>query len=80
MSWAEFARRFHHGQEIGRDATDEQLRVYYDNGHEVGCVRQDRHTTTSTLEILGEDDAASARDWCRRVAMRPSSPPSPSRT
>jgi hypothetical protein len=79
MSWAEFAKRFHHGQEIGRDVTGEELRVFYDDGERVGCVRQNRRTTTSTLEILSDEDAACAREWCRRVAERGVTTPAPSR-
>jgi hypothetical protein len=62
----EFFTRFRDDQEIGRDITDTKLEVYYDNGHAVGRVVQDRGSTRSHAELLHGEHADAARDWCRR--------------
>ena len=63
MIGGQFFKRFSDSQEIGRDITDSRLSVFYDNGREVGCWREDRRTTIGMGEVLGEKDAELARDW-----------------
>jgi hypothetical protein len=67
MQYREFARRFRDHQEIGRDATDTHLLVFYDNGREVGLWREDRRTTQGSGEVLSPEDAEMARYWYRNV-------------
>jgi len=66
MNFAEFALRFSEQQEIGRDLTDDQLSIFFDNGHEVGLWREDRRTTIGLGEVLGFEAAAMARFWFRK--------------
>jgi hypothetical protein len=61
-----FFDRFPETTEIGRDITDEEVRVYYDNGSHVGEARQHRGTTVTTYDVLFPADADCARDWFRR--------------
>jgi len=68
MEGREFFKRFTHDQEIGRDITDSHLSVFYDNGQEVGCWREDRRSTVGQGQVLGEEDADNARHWCKRTA------------
>jgi len=63
MIGGEFFKRFSDSQEIGRDITDSRLSVFYDNGREVGCWREDRRTTIGKGEVLSEKDAELARYW-----------------
>jgi len=65
MHYPEFARRFRDHQEIGSDATDTHLLVFYDNGREVGLWREDRRTTQGSGEVLSPEDAEMARYWYR---------------
>ena len=72
MKLADFFQRFRDDQEIGRDFTDAKLEVYYDNGQDVGRTVQDRRSGLAEPEILDEENAAAARDWCRRQRDRKS--------
>jgi hypothetical protein len=65
MHYAEFARRFRDHQEIGREVTEKNLLVFYDNGKEVGLWRENRRTTKGTGEVLAPEDADMARYWYR---------------
>jgi hypothetical protein len=65
FGYPEFARRFRDHHEIGREATDTHLLVFYDNGREVGLWREDRRTTRGTGRVLGPQDAEMARYWYR---------------
>ena len=63
MDFTEFVQRFSEQQEIGRDLTDDQLSIFFDNGHEVGLWREDRRTTIGGGEVLGIHAAEMARFW-----------------
>ncbi len=63
MNFTEFAERFSEHQEIGRDLTDDQLSIFFDNGQDVGLWREDRRTTIGHGEVLGTQAAAMARHW-----------------
>ncbi len=67
MESVKFFKRFTDSQEIGRDITDTQLTVFYDNGKDVGQWRQDRSTTVGMGSILAADDAEMARYWFTRL-------------
>ena len=67
MIAGEFFKRFSDAQEIGRDSTDSHLSVFYDNGREVGCWREERRTTIGKGEILSEKDAELARFWFQKA-------------
>jgi hypothetical protein len=69
MNFADFVRRFPEHKEIGRDLTDSELRIFFDNGEEVGAWRENRRTTVGAGEVLGEADAEMARHWCRVQKM-----------
>ncbi len=68
MDGPAFFKRFAERQEIGRDITDTQVSVFYDNGSEVGCWREDRRSTVGQGDILIGDDADMARHWYKQVA------------
>jgi hypothetical protein len=68
MDSSEFFQRFADRQEVGRDLTDTHLSVFYDNGREVGCWREERRTTIGQGEILSEENADIARHWFKQVA------------
>jgi hypothetical protein len=72
MIGGDFFNRFSDAQEIGRDTTDSHLSVFYDNGREVGCWREERRTTTGNGEILSEKDAELARFWFQKALGRQS--------
>ncbi|AGA31710.1 hypothetical protein [Singulisphaera acidiphila] len=61
MDKKQFFERFPETSVIGRDATPDELVVYFDHNGEVGAWRENRRTTTGEGEILGLDDAAAAR-------------------
>jgi hypothetical protein len=63
MDFTEFVQRFSEQQEIGRDLTDDQLSIFFDNGREVGLWREDRRTTIGRGEVLGAEAAELARFW-----------------
>lgn len=67
MDFTEFVQRFSEQQEIGRDLTDDQLSIFFDNGEEVGLWREDRRTTIGCGEVLGVEAAEMARFWFRKV-------------
>lgn len=58
-----FFIRFPENTEIGRDLDNpDEMLVFYDNGHEVGCFKQDRRTTLPiSYEILDAENAECAR-------------------
>ena len=66
MDFTEFMRRFNEQQEIGRDLTDDQLSIFFDNDHEVGLWREDRRTTIGHGEVLGVQATEMARFWFRK--------------
>lgn len=61
MDKKQFLERFSNAAEIDRDKTDAELVVFYDDSKDVGAWRENRRTTTGEGEILGHDDAATAR-------------------
>ena len=63
MDSAEFFRRFDDSQEIGRDITDTELSVFYDNGQEVGLWRENRATTVGNGSVLAPQESERARNW-----------------
>jgi len=63
MIGEDFFKRFSDSQEIGREISDSHLSVFYDNGREVGCWREERRTTIGKGEALSEKDAELARYW-----------------
>ena len=65
MDFAEFVQRFSQQQEIGRELTEDQLSIFFDNGVDVGLWREDRRTTVGRGEVLGEETALMARFWFR---------------
>ena len=69
MQSGEFFRRFSQDQEIGRDITDSHLSIFYDNGREIGCWREERRSTVGQGQVLGEEDADNARHWCELAAQ-----------
>lgn len=72
MDRKRFTRRFPEATEIGRDATPDELVVFFDNGKDVGGWRENRRTTTGAGELLGSDDAATARHrYARSKAVQP---------
>jgi len=70
MRSADFFKRFADHHEIGRDITDAELSVFYDNGRDVGLWREQRSTTIGQGEVLSEQDADAARYWCKLVRGR----------
>jgi len=66
MKAGEFFSRFAHDQEIGRDITETQVAVFYDNGKDVGCWREDRRSTVGAGSVLGPQDAEMARHWYQK--------------
>jgi hypothetical protein len=70
MDGPEFFKRFAGRHEIGRDITDAELSVFYDDGTEVGLWRHSRGTTIGTGSVLGPDDAEMARYWFRNIAEK----------
>ena len=66
MDFTEFVRQFNEQQEIGRDLTDDELSIFFDNGDEVGLWREDRRTTIGHGEVLGIQAAEMARFWFRK--------------
>ena len=68
MIGVEFFNRFSDAQEIGRDITDSHVSVFYDNGRQVGCWREERRTTIGKGEIVTGENADIARHWFKQVA------------
>ena len=68
MIGREFLKHFSDAQEIGRDITTSHLSVFYDNGREVGCWREERRTTIGKGEIVTGENADIARHWFKQVA------------
>ena len=70
MTAADFFTRFRDDQEIGRDITDTKLEVYYDNGQDIGRWVQNRRMTLSQYDLIPDDHAAAAKDWCKRLRQQ----------
>ncbi len=70
MKVADFFQRFRDDQEIGRDITDTNLEIYYDNGQDVGRIVQDRRSTHSQADLLDEENAVTARHTFRERQQR----------
>jgi hypothetical protein len=70
MHYPEFGRRFRDHQEIGREVTEKNLFVFYDNGKEVGLWCEDRRTTQGMGRVLGREDSEMARYWYRDVLRK----------
>lgn len=66
MNIAEFERRFPKSTLIGTDVRPEHYLKFYDNGAEVGVWRYNRRTTVAAGEVLGEEEAAAARQYFAR--------------
>jgi hypothetical protein len=63
ITYREFLQRFTDDQEIGREISCLTVRVYYDNGSDVGRIIYDRLSSRSTHELLSARDAACARQY-----------------
>jgi hypothetical protein len=70
MTYRELLQRFTEAQEIGRELSDTQLTIYFDNGEHVGRWLENRRTTQGYGELIPDEHAATARHWCRRLRQK----------
>lgn len=63
--YRDFVVRFPADSEIGRDVTEGEVAVYWDNGRDVGVWRVNRRTTVGEGEVLSFQQALETRAFFR---------------